>query len=138
MGFFLFMERKKDGCGVQYGQKWIILLKDGDFLYVVIVVKCKFGDFVGLNGYGGYFFMNLLVGEYIFFLSEFLEFIDKIQFEGFLDCCFVVCIFFIWGKFNVDYFKEWLVYYYYFFGLECIYYFFYVGVVFDELMCCVL
>lgn len=131
-GFSSPMERKKDGRGVQYGQKRTILLKDGDSPYVVIVVKCKFGDPAGSNGYGGHLFMNSSAGEYIPLLSEPPESIDKIQFEGPLDRRFAVCTPPIWGKLNADHLKEWLVYHHHLLGSERIHYFFYAGVALDE------
>lgn len=120
---------------VQHGQKRTILIQEGeDSPYAVIVIKCRFADPAGSNGYGGHLFINSTspVQDHVALLTEPPESLDKIQFEGPLQRRFAVCTPPIWRPLPAKILQQWLMYHHHLLGRERIHYFFYTAIPLDD------
>jgi hypothetical protein len=99
---------------VLYGQKRMIVIKDGDLPYDVVLIKCTFPDPAGSSGYGGHLYIRS-EDEYVPVLTEAPE-------------EFAFCTPPIWDQLNPKYLKQWLMHHHHAAGSDRVHYFFYHGV----------
>jgi hypothetical protein len=118
---------------VQRGQRRTTLVQDGETFYAVVVIRCRFADPAGSNGYGGHLFINATADDHVAILTEPPESINKIQFEGPLPRRFAVCTAPIWRALPATTLHQWLLYHHHhLLGRDRVHYFFYTGVPLDS------